>query len=122
MTEPELLSAWARARLHIVLAQIAPTFLLIVTVWLSAMGLGEAQPLVRWATIGILLASGILGALLQFAAASEALAVSKDLEGLESPSHAARQAVSFAPWMNIVRFLTPAIFIGIFVLLVVVLL
>ena len=117
MNERELLDAWARARLHIVLAQIAPTFLLIVTVWLAASGLDQAQPLVRWATLGILLASGILGALAQYAAATEAIAVSKDLAALEISSHAAHQVASFAPWLNVVRFVTPAIFIAIFVLL-----
>lgn len=117
MNERELLDAWARARLHIVLAQIAPTFLLIVTVWLAASGLDQAQPLVRWATLGILLASGILGALAQYAAATEAIAVSKDLAGFGEVSHTARQIASFAPWLNVVRFVTPTIFIAIFVLL-----
>lgn len=118
MTERELLDAWARARLHIVLAQIAPTFLLIVTVWLVAMGLGEGPLLVRWATIGILLASGILGAIAQYGAATEAIAVSEDLAALETGSRTAQHIAKFAPWLNVVRFLTPAIFVGIFVLLV----
>lgn len=117
MNERDLLDAWARARLHIVLAQIAPTFLLIVTVWLVASGLDEAQTLLRWATLGILLASGILGALAQYAAATEAIAVSKDMSATETGSHAARQVASFAPWLNVVRFVTPTIFIAIFVLL-----
>lgn len=118
MTERELLDAWARARLHIVISQIAPTFLLIVTVWLVAMGLGDADLLVRWATIGILLASGILGALAQYGAATEAIAVSRDVAALETTSQTSSEIAKFAPWLNVVRFLTPAIFVGIFALLV----
>jgi len=118
MTERELLELWIKARLHIILAQLAPTFLLIVTVALIALGLNDAEPLVRWATVGILLASGILGALAQYAAATEAIAVAKDIQALDSQHALAQQAVRFAPWMNVVRFVTPAIFLGIFVLLV----
>jgi hypothetical protein len=117
MTETELLKLWGKARLHIVISQIAPTFLLIVTIWLTALGLSEANPLVRYAALGILLASGILGAHTQYAAATEAIAVSKDLSELDSQSHTVRQIVRFAPTLNIVRFVTPAIFLGIFVLL-----
>ena len=117
MTETELLKLWGKARLHIVISQIAPTFLLIVTIWLTALGLSEANPLVRYAALGILLASGILGAHTQYSAATEAIAVSKDLSELDSQSHTVRQIVRFAPTLNIVRFVTPAIFLGIFVLL-----
>lgn len=118
MTERELLELWIKARLHIILAQLAPTFLLIVTVGLSVFGLGEADSLVRWAAIGILLASGILGALAQYAAASEAIAISEDIKAAGLEHALARQAVRFAPWMNVVRFVTPTIFLVIFVLLV----
>lgn len=118
MTERELMELWAKARLHIILAQLAPTFLLIVTVALIALGLNQAEPLVRFATIGILLASGILGALAQYAAATEAIAVSKDIHELESAHALSQQIIRIAPWMNVVRFVTPAIFLGIFALLV----
>lgn len=117
MTERELLEAWTKARLHIVLAQLAPTFLLIVTVWLAATVLAEADLLVRWATLGILLASGVLGALVQYSAATEALSISKDLQALASHSHTSVTVARLAPWMNVVRYVTPTIFIVIFVLL-----
>jgi len=119
MTERELLDLWAKARLHIVLSQLGPIFLLISTVALTLLGLQEAQGLVRWATIGILLASGVLGALVQYSAATEGIAVAKDLAALPTQSRAARQVVSFAPWLTVVRFVTPAIFVVIFVLLLV---
>jgi hypothetical protein len=117
MTERDLVELWNKARLHIVLAQLAPTFLLIVTVWLLSEGLGEADALVRFAALGILLASGILGALAQYSAATEALAVSKDLAAVHSESQLVRQVARFGPWMNVVRFVTPAIFAAIFALI-----
>lgn len=119
MTERELLNLWTKARLHVILAQLAPTLLLGLTVWLMVLGLGEAPDAVRWAALGILLASGILGALAEYAAATEALAVSRDLQALETSSHVTQQVVRFAKWMHVVRFVTPAIFIVIFVFLAV---
>ena len=118
MTERELLDQWAKARSHIVLSQLGPIFLLITTVGLAQFGLTEASDFVRWATLAILLASGILGALVQYLSATEAIAISRDLAALESPSRVSAQITSFAPWLNVVRFLTPAIFVVIFVLLV----
>ena len=119
MTERELLNLWTKARLHVILAQLAPTLLLGLTVWLMVLGLGEAPDAARWAALGILLASGILGALAEYAAATEALAVSRDLQALETSSHVTQQVVRFAKWMHVVRFVTPAIFIVIFVFLAV---
>ena len=119
MTEPELLRLWQRARLHIIVSQLAPTFLLITTVSLFALGLTETRLIVRVAALGILLASGILGALVQFGSASEAQAVAKDLAQLKTPSAASRHAIRVAPWLDVVKYVTPGIFVAIFVLLAV---
>lgn len=117
MTERELLDLWAKTRLHIVLSQLGPIFLLITTVAVTLLGLQDAPEVVRWATLGILLASGILGALAQYGAATEGIAIAKDLAALPEQSRTTRQVVSFAPWLNVVRFVTPAIFVVIFALL-----
>jgi len=117
MTERELLDLWAKARGHLIFSQLAPTFLLIVTAVALGLGLNEADVWVRVGVLGILLASGVLGALVQFAVASQALAIAEDLEQLSSKSATARQAISFAPWMNVARFVTPAIFVVIFLVL-----
>ncbi len=116
MTEKELIDLWNRARTHLVLAQLAPTFLLITTVGLVP-AIRDAGTLVVWATLGILLASGILGALVEFAAAHEAQAVARDLVAITKPSHTSRTIVRFAPWLSVAKFVTPAIFVGIFVAL-----
>jgi hypothetical protein len=114
MTERELIDLWNKARLHIVISQLGPTFLLITTVGLMTFGLGETSDAVRWAALGILLASGILGALVQFSSASDAIAIAQDLSRMGAESSVARRIISFAPWMNVVRFVTPTIFILIF--------
>ncbi len=116
MTEKELIDLWNRARTHLVLAQLAPTFLLITTVGLVP-AIRDAGTLVVWATLGILLASGILGALVEFAAAHEAQAVVRDLVAITKPSHTSRTIVRFAPWLSVAKFVTPAIFVGIFIAL-----
>lgn len=119
MSERELIDLWNKSRLHIVISQLGPTFLLITTVGLMTFGLADTPQAIRWATAGILLASGILGALVQFSSASDAMAIAKDLTAIGAQSSVARRIVSFAPWMNVVRFVTPTIFILIFVALAV---
>ena len=121
MTEKELIELWNRARTHLVVAQLAPTFLLITTVGLVP-AIRESGLFTVWATLGILLASGILGALVEFAAANDAQAVARDLAAIAKPSHTTTAIIRFAPWLHVAKFLTPAIFVGIFVALAVALL
>ena len=119
MTEHELIEAWGRARFHVIVSQLAPTGLLGFTLWLGLEGLGDASLALKLAAGGILLASGILGALAQFTAASEALAAARDLAQLAPTGGVANRIVAAGPWMNVVRFVTPAIFVLVFVALMV---
>jgi hypothetical protein len=116
MTERELLELWNKNRQQIVVSQFAPTFLLIISAGLILAGLGAAPLFVSLIVLFILLASGILGALVQYASATEAMAVAEDLKHVKAPSAVTKQAIKFAPWLNVVRFVTPAIFIIIFLL------
>jgi hypothetical protein len=122
MNELDLVKLWNRLRSQIIFSQLAPTFLLIVTIGLLNDGLAESAAEVRWATLGILLASGIFGFLAQYSAATEALAVLSDLKRLKSKSKVSIQLVRFDSWINIIRFLTPSIFVVIYVLLCIALL
>jgi hypothetical protein len=117
MSERDLLTHWSQSRWHIIVSQLAPTALLGFTVWLGMMGLADATAALRIAATGILLASGILGALAQYSAASEAIAVARDLVALETTSAVSRQIIRLAPLLNVVRFLTPAVFVVVFVAL-----
>jgi hypothetical protein len=111
VNEKDLLGLWSTARLHIIVSQLAPTFLLTVTITALALEGGYADAVaVRIAAAGILLASGILGSIAQYTTASEAQAIAADLGQVENPSHVVRQIIQTAWWTTIVKFVTPAIF------------
>ncbi|MDA0290186.1 MAG: hypothetical protein O2828_02115 [Actinomycetota bacterium] len=95
---------WLEIRKTIVVSQMAPTALLITTVALLQFGLGETDLAVRIATAGILLASGILGALVQFQSASEAESLATEDSSLRSS----------ARWLWVIKYVTPSIFVVIF--------
>ena len=116
MNELELIRLWQKSRQQIIIAQLAPTFLLITTAGLIN-DIRATGQIAIWAVIGILLASGILGALAEFTAANEAQALAKDLSGLKVKSSLSSTIIKTSPWMNVVKYLTPAIFVGIFMLL-----
>ena len=113
MTEKDLLELWLKTRNQLVLSQLAPTFLLITTVG----RVGTIKDLglyVSLAAAGILLASGILGALVQYSASVEGQAIAQDLKELPAKSLVARRVISLGPWLNVSKFVTPAVFMGIF--------
>lgn len=118
VTEKELIDLWNRARMHLIVAQLAPTFLLITTVGLAP-AIRDAGLYLTAAAWGILLASGILGALVEFSAAHEGQGVARDLAALGQRSAIADRIVRTAPWLTIAKFVTPTIFVGIFVALTV---
>ena len=111
----EKFAGWQRAKLHLIVSQIAPTLLLITTVALLQVGLAEASLMTRIAAAGILLASGILGALAQFQSASEAEQIAKDLVGGEYD----QTVKGSVGWLWVPKFVTPAIFVVIFIALVI---
>lgn len=122
MNELDLIQLWNRLRNQIIFSQLAPTFLLIVTIALLNEGLADSADSVKWATLGILLASGIFGFLAQYSAAAEARAVVSELRTLKSKSKVSTQIVRFNPWIDVIRFVTPSIFVAIYVLLCIALL
>lgn len=119
MSESDLLGHWARARWHIIVSQVAPTLLLTALIGFAALGLADTPLSVRIAAAGVLLASGILGALAQIAAANEAAAVITDLQRLDAPSALSRRVIASAPWIGVVRLVTPAIFVVVYVALLI---
>ena len=116
MTEKDLIELWLKTRNQLVISQLAPTFLLITTVGLVGT-IRELGLYVSLAAAGILLASGILGALVQYSASAEGQAIAKDLKELPSKSLVASRVISLGPWLNVSKFVTPAIFTGIFAFL-----
>jgi hypothetical protein len=119
LTEKSLIELWTKARLHLILSQIAPTFLLIVTIGLLDAGLTTAPASVRLGVAGILLSSGILGAVAQISVTSEALAVIDDLDTIVTPSAISKRIIASRRWVAVPRFVTPAIFVLVFITLLV---
>ena len=114
MNEHDLIRAWQRSRLHIILAQLAPTALLAFAS-VATPAIAQSDDNVRHAFALILLASGILGALAEYSAASEAQAVIDDLKNLPGESATRNRIIAFRPWLEVVKFVTPAIFVAIFI-------
>ena len=117
MTEAELINLWNKLRNQVIFSQLAPTFLLIVTIALLNDGLSDAAPEVRFATMGILLASGIFGYLAQYSTATEARAVLAEIRTLKTKSKVSSQLLKFANWLDVIRYVTPTIFVAIYVFL-----
>lgn len=116
MNELELIRLWQKSRQQIIIAQLAPTFLLITTSGLVDQ-VRTAGVYATWAVLGILLASGILGALAEFTAANEAQAIARDILTINKKSAISETILKQSVWMHVVKYLTPAIFVGIFVAL-----
>ena len=114
MSEAELIREFQKNRLHIILAQLAPTGLLAFAA-LTTTVIAQGPMFVVHAFALILLASGILGALAEYSAASQAQAVIDDLKTLPGQSALRNRVISFRPWLEVVKFVTPAIFVAIFV-------
>jgi hypothetical protein len=116
MNEQELIQNWQKTRLHIILAQLAPTALLGFAA-LAAPAIAASGWVMSLAFALILLASGILGALAEYSAAAEAQATIDDLKSLPGDSAQRRRIIAFRPWLEVVKYVTPAIFIAIFAVL-----
>ncbi|MEY4067199.1 MAG: hypothetical protein RIQ44_411 [Actinomycetota bacterium] len=117
MNQSELVQTWNNSWNRIIVAQMAPTALLITTVALLQFGLADASLPVRLAALLILLASGILGALAEFTAAAEAASVASQLAAAEPDSPTSANILKLSRWLPVVKFLTPAIFVLIFIFL-----
>ena len=117
MTELELIQLWNKLRNQVIFSQLAPTFLLIVTIALINDGLADAAVEVRLATMGILLASGIFGYLAQYSSATEARALIAEIKTLKTKSKVSSQLIKFTNWLDVIRYVTPTIFVAIYVFL-----
>jgi hypothetical protein len=117
MNELDLIQLWNKLRNQVIFSQLAPTFLLIVTIGLLNDGLANAAFEVRLATLGILLASGIFGYLAQYSTATEARAVLAEIRTLKTKSKLSAQLLKFSKWLDVIRYVTPTIFVAIYVFL-----
>jgi hypothetical protein len=117
MNELDLITLWSKARWHIIASQLAPTLLLAATIGFLELGLADASLASRIAAVGILLAAGVLGAVAQISAANEGLTIIEDLTASQATTLLASRIMQSAHWLKIVKFVTPAIFVLVFVAL-----
>ena len=113
MTEQELIQEFQKNRLHIILAQLAPTGLLAFAA-IATPQISQSGDYLKLGFALILLASGILGALAEYSAAAQAQAAIDDLKSLPGSSALRSRVIGFRPWLEVVKYVTPAIFIAIF--------
>jgi hypothetical protein len=121
MSELELITMWSRARKQMITSQLGPILLLTSTIALLRTGLADADLGTRLAAALILLATGTLGAAVQFSVNSQAIAIARDLRDLGATSHAARTVIASGSLTNLVRYAVPALFVVIYVVILVVL-
>ena len=117
MSEQELIQNYLKMRMQIIVSQLAPTVLLGFAVFITPTIATYNDPL-KFAFVFILLASGILGALAQFTASREMTSVAADLGAIENPSRTAKGITQWAQLYWIPMFVTPAIFLVIFISMV----
>ena len=117
MNELDLIQQWNQSRKQLVISQLGPTGLLIATVALLQFGLPDANIFIRIGTLGILLASGILGALVQYSVAAEARVLGAEVSLRFPNSPLAKTIGALSRWFIVAQYLTPLIFVGIFVAL-----
>lgn len=117
MNELDLISLWTKTRWHIIISQLAPTFLLAATVGFMALGLADASVATRLAAAGILLASGILGAVAQVSSANEGLTIIDDLTASQATTLLSSRIMQSGPLLKVVKYVTPTVFVIVFVAL-----
>lgn len=92
MDEKDLIKLWNTMRSQIITAQMAPTFLLISVFVLAAFGKFETSPdSVKYLTIGVAAATGILAIISQYATIREAESLVVDLKNVNKPSALAKK-------------------------------
>ncbi|MBM7412838.1 hypothetical protein JOE38_002661 [Clavibacter michiganensis] len=119
MSELELITMWSRARKQLITSQLGPIFLLTSTVVLLRTGLADADLGTRLAAALILLATGAMGAAAQFSITSQGIAIARDLRDAGATSHAARTVIASEGLTNLVRYALPALFVVIYVVILV---
>jgi len=114
METSQLIREFNTNRLHLILAQLAPTGLLAFAA-IATPAIADSGEYLKAGFALILLASGILGALAEYSAASQAQAAIDSLKLVTDKNPLVERVISFRPWLEVAKFVTPAIFVAIFV-------
>lgn len=87
MKELDLIQIWNEKRTQITNAQLGPTIVLAVVIALSALGKFDgASQATQYFALGVVIASGVLATITQYAAMREAQALCQDLSKMKDLS------------------------------------
>ena len=117
MDEKDLIKLWNSMRSQIITAQIAPTLLLIGVFVLAAVGKFEAaSDPVKYLTIGVAAATGILAIISQYATIREAESLIVDLKNVNKPSALAKKISESRELLTLASVAVVGLGVGVFAL------
>ncbi len=119
MDEKDLIKLWNSMRSQIITAQIAPTLLLIGVFVLAAFGKFEAtSDAVKYLTVGVAAATGILAIISQYATIREAESLIVDLKNVNKPSALAKKISESRELLTLASVAVVGLGVGVFALVV----
>jgi hypothetical protein len=119
MDEKDLIKLWNSMRSQIISAQIAPTLLLISVFVLAAFGKFEAaSDPVKYLTVGVAAATGILAIISQYATIREAESLIVDLKNVNKPSALAKKISESRELLTLASVAVVGLGVGVFALVV----
>ena len=117
MDEKDLIKLWNSMRSQIITAQMAPTFLLISVFVLAAFGKFEAaSDAVKYLTVGVAAATGILTIISQYATIREAESLIVDLKNVNKPSALAKKISESRELLTLASVAVVGLGVGVFAL------
>lgn len=117
MDEKDLIKLWNSMRSQIIAAQIAPTLLLISVFVLAAFGKFEtASDAVKYLTVGVAAATGILAIISQYATIREAESLIVDLKNVNKPSALAKKISESRELLTLASVAVVGLGVGVFAL------
>ena len=117
MDEKDLIKLWNSMRSQIITAQIAPTLLLIGVFVLAAFDKFEAaSDPVKYLTVGVAAATGILAIISQYATIREAESLIVDLKNVNKPSALAKKISESRELLTLASVAVVGLGVGVFAL------
>jgi len=119
MDEKGLLELWNTKRTQVINAQIAPTLMLIGVFAVAAFGkFHDATNGVKYLTIGVAAATGILAIISQYATIREAEVLLTDLKRIEKPSELSKRVAESRSFLSLAAIAIVGLGLAVFALVV----
>ena len=118
MEEKRLLELWNTKRSQVISAQLAPTLMLIAVFTVAAFGkFVNASNSVKYLTVGVAAATGILAIISQYATIREAQALLVDLKKIDKPSALSKKIAESSQLLSLTAFAMVGLGLGVFALI-----